>query len=704
MKRLFFLAVAIAFSGGTICRGQDDIVIADFESPGYGEWTVTGTAFGTGPAAGTLPGQMSVAGYEGRRLVNSFNQGDDSVGTLESPQFKISKPFLNFLIGGGGWENETAVNLVVDGQVVYSAAGSNTEAGGSERLAWKSWDLEKWQGKQAVIRIVDSRKGGWGHILADHFVLSDGARVAETISRELMVTGDYLHLPVKTGAPKVWVELRRGDRAVRRFEIELAAGEADFVAAAQVGEWKNQTLKLVIEDTYADPSILDQVTSDDQLPASEQIFTEATRPAFHFTSKIGWLNDPNGLVFDDGKWHLFYQHNPFGWNWGNMHWGHATSDDLIRWTEQGDKIHPWSDAIGAAFSGSGLVDAKNSSGLGDGTGDLLVFPFTDTAIGESLAYSNDGGKTLQIFEGNPVVKHQGRDPKVIWHEPTSRWVMAVYTEAEDKQWIAFHTSENLIDWNFESRIEGFYECPDLFELPIAGGAGGTAWVLYAADGMYVLGDFDGRVFKPRHTGKHQLWYGDFYAAQTYSNAPDARRVQIGWGRGIQFPGQRFNQQMVVPVQLSLRDTPDGPRMFAGPVEELARYLVPSDQLESIALGSTPSDLGNLPAPWQMTLNLEMDPDSIAKLDVGGAPIEIDRQAGEIRLAEIRAPWKPTGDRVDLRILVDRGSIELFVDQGSIAISKAWLFGRKPVPTRLSASAGQVQLVKGQISKIDVDRR
>ena len=710
---------------------QQDIVIADFEGETYGLWKATGGAFGPGPAGGTLPNQMHVSQFQGQRLVNSFYGGDDATGTLQSPPFKIEKPYLNFLIGGGGWD-DTAVTLLIDGQEVRRASGPNRNSGGAETLAWKSWELTEYVGKSASIKLIDQHRGGWGHILADHFVLSDQPKLPKTIRRSIPVDGRYLHLPVKTGAPKVWVKLMEGEQQVRRFEIELVEDQPSFIAAAQVEPWIGKSLDVVIEDTFVEPKLLSGISTSDQLPAADEIFHEELRPAFHFTSKIGWLNDPNGLVYHQGTWHLFYQHNPFGWNWGNMHWGHATSADLLHWVERGDKIHPWSDAEGAAFSGSGLIDAANTSGLGDGSGQLLVFPFTDTAIGEALAYSNDGGSTVKIFSGNPILKHQGRDPKVIWHAPTNRWVMAVYDEAEEKQWIAFHTSENLIDWTYRSRIEGFYECPDLFELPIEGEVGKTAWILYAADGRYVLGDFDGVTFMPRHPGKYQLWYGDFYAAQTYSDAPIIhsaeapsekaeqqaqkgtpevtwrRRVQIGWGRGVQFPGMRFNQQMVVPVELTLRNTPQGARMFASPVKELDAYTVPMRSPFDITLQDQPQELFQAEAPWRLDLELDLTSDSVVQLDVGGANIVIDCAKGQLQLAELVADFAfdeylGNGESLSMSILVDRGSVEMFAGDGATAFSKAWLFGRKPIGVTAKSETGKENLKSVSLQRIEVDR-
>jgi fructan beta-fructosidase len=674
----FLAAYQYAFADNT------DILIADFENGDYGRWQTTGDAFGNGPARGTLPGQMTVSRYQGEYLASSFHGGDDSLGTLTSPTFVLEKHFLNFLIGGGGFPNETCVNLIVAEQVVLSSTGPNQNSGGSEALRWTSWDVSFWHGQVAQIQLVDQRQGGWGHIAADHFVLSDAPRSTETVTRQLVISERYLHLPVKQGAPKVWCELFVEEQRIRRFEIELATeGEFDFVAMADLQPWLGQSLQLRIPDADFGPSALDAITVSRQIPESEQHYHEATRPAFHFTSRIGWLNDPNGLVYADGVWHLFYQHNPYGWNWGNMHWGHATSADLIHWSEQGDKIHPWSDAVGAAFSGSGLIDANNTSGLASGDEHpLLVFPFTDTDQGESLAYSADGGRTLKMYAGNPVLRHQGRDPKVFWYEPKRHWVMAVYDEAEQKQWIAFYRSNNLRDWEFTSRIEGFFECPDLFPLKHPS-QDRLVWILHGADGRYMLGDFDGQQFTPTTPEKLQLWFGDFYAAQSYSDAPEGRRVQIGWGSRIVFPGQRFNQQMTIPVDLNLTETSSGLRMTARPVRELNAYRVPIYHSQQLELLPTPTEIASLAAPFVMHVTAPAVANKSFLIKLQGTEVVIDYATHTLRVAEMQAPLPKVNEPIDLLILVDRGSIEVFACEGLVAISKSWQYGRELLPISVS---------------------
>ncbi|HEV3383183.1 MAG TPA: 2,6-beta-D-fructofuranosidase, partial [Gemmata sp.] len=341
---LFFVTPVVA-------ADRPEILIADFEGETYGEgWKTTGTAFGKGPAKGTLPNQMPVTGFLGKGLVNSYLGGDDSTGTLASPAFKIERKYLNFLVGGGKYPGKTCVNLLLGGKIVRTATGPNDKPGGSERLDWHTWDVSEYEGKEAIVEIVDNATGGWGHINVDHFVLSDARKQAELIARSLSIDKTYLHLPVKNGAPQKRMRFIVDKETVREFDIELADGEMpDFWAFADVSAFKGKTLS--VETVLVSGSkALDLLKLADDVPNAEKLYREKYRPLFHFTSRFGWLNDPNGLVFvptgqkalgqEQGEWHLFYQHNPFGVQWGNMHWGHAVSEDLVHWKELGIGLYP----------------------------------------------------------------------------------------------------------------------------------------------------------------------------------------------------------------------------------------------------------------------------------------------------------------------------------------------------------------------------
>ncbi len=218
-----------------------------------------------------------------------------------------------------------------------------------------------------------------------------------------------------------------------------------------------------------------------------------------------------------------------------------------------------------------MVDRANTAGFQTGHEAPLVAAYTSTGRGECITFSNDRGRTWTEFSGNPVIRHTGRDPRLLWYGPGKRWVMAVYDELDRKRWIAFYSSADLKHWTFESRIEGFFECPDFFELPVDGKPARKFWVLTAASSEYMLGTFDGHQFTPQ-TPKLPGQRGNaFYAAQTYSDIParDGRRIQIGWGQ-IATPGMPFNQMMTFPCELTLRTTADGPRLCFQPVKELKR--------------------------------------------------------------------------------------------------------------------------------------
>ncbi|HLB75202.1 MAG TPA: hypothetical protein VJJ98_14370, partial [Sedimentisphaerales bacterium] len=332
MKRwLLCILTAMCGSWGIGSRASEpqaeDILIADFESETYGDWKVDGDAFGPAPAKGTLPNQMEVSGFEGERLVNTYFKGDDTTGTLTSPEFVIERKCINFLIGGGMYPGEACINLVADSKTVRTATGPNDRPGGTEALDWHSWDVSDLAGKTAQIEIVDKKKGGWGHINIDYIVQSDlGASAAEgEKSRQFVVKKRYLNLPVKNGARKRVLRLIVDGEVVRDFDIELADAEPDFWMVLDVGEFKGKEVTLRADSLGRGSKGLSSIVQAGSIKDSKDLYKEKLRPQFHFTSRRGWNNDSNGLVYYKGEHHLFYQHNPYGWDWGNMTWGHAVS-------------------------------------------------------------------------------------------------------------------------------------------------------------------------------------------------------------------------------------------------------------------------------------------------------------------------------------------------------------------------------------------
>lgn len=671
-------------------KADADILVADFEGDDYGNWKTTGTAFGNAPARGTLPNQMPVSGYLGKGLVNSFRGGDASTGTLTSPPFKIERHFINFLIGGGKHPEKTCINLLLKDKVVRTATGPNDRPGGSEQLDWHSWDVREFVGQDAVFEIVDQATGGWGHINIDHIVQSNRSRGISLTRRDIEVAKPYLHLPVKNGAPKRRMKFIVEGQTVREFEIELAEGRPDFWVFADLSAFRGK--KLTMETMLpTDSKAPDHYRLRDHMPGGGEegdVYREDHRPQFHFTSRRGWLNDPNGLVFANGEYHLFYQHNPYGWGWGNMHWGHAVSPDLMHWREFGIALYPkkfgdW------AFSGSAVVDKHNTSSWKKGDRDLIVAAYTSTGRGECIVFSNDNGRTWTEFEGNPVVKHRGRDPRLLWHEPTKRWVMAVYDEEDGKK-IAFYSSPNLKEWTFHSRIGEFFECPDLFELPVDGDKTKTKWVLYAADGKYLIGNFDGQKFQPE-SKLLQVWYGNMYAAQTFSDVPDGRRIQIGWAR-VDFKGMPFNQQMTVPCELTFHSTNDGVRMFVQPAREVDKIHEMSDRWNDHVLKGEMILAKGTRELFRM--RAEIEPRDAAKIvfKVRGSEVIFDATKNTLVYRDVSAPLAPKNGRIQIDILLDRGSVEIFSNRGRVALSVGALAAPDNQSVSIRAEGGIARIV------------
>lgn len=249
------------------------------------------------------------------------------------------------------------------------------------------------------------------------------------------------------------------------FNIELADSFPEFYVFIDLEKFRGKKATLTAPSINKKSKAFAFISVDDEIKEGRQMYHKPLRQQLHFSLRRGWNNDPNGLVYYDGKYHLFYQHNPYGWAHGNMHWGHAISADLIHWTELPDAVYPLKYGIGV-WSGSAIMDYKNTAGFKAGAEGVMIAAYTSGGRGEAIAYSNNQGRTFTYYKGNPVVKHQDRDPKLIWYEPGHHWVMAVYHEEEGKQWIAFHTSANLKEWTYQSKIEGYFECPEFLNCPL----------------------------------------------------------------------------------------------------------------------------------------------------------------------------------------------------------------------------------------------
>ncbi len=435
---------------------------------------------------------------------------------------------------------------------------------------------------------------------------------------------------------------------------------------------------------------------------------EPLRPGFHFTPPKNFMNDPNGLVFFEGEYHLFYQHNPFGERWGHMSWGHAVSRDLLHWTDLPVALREENGIM--IFSGSAVVDWKDTSGLCGGK-PCLIAVYTGHGRGkqtQNLAYSRDRGRTWTKYRGNPVIDlglKDFRDPKVFWHEPARRWVMAVVLPDQHK--VRFFASPDLKKWERLSDFGpagatgGVWECPDLFALPVDGDASDVRWVLDVdlnpgglaggSGGQYFVGRFDGKTFVNDNPPEMTLWadYGkDFYATISFSDIPpaDGRRIWIGWMSNWLYandePTSPFRGVQSVPRELGLRRLPEGIRLVQRPVAEL----------RALRTGAEPARVGaagaDLPASAEMELTVTRGATGEAGIRLSNAggeevivgvsaqPLEVfvDRRKSRATSFHAEYPGRHAGpvrwrdDRIVLRVLFDRTTIEVFANDGEAVVS------------------------------------
>jgi fructan beta-fructosidase len=423
----------------------------------------------------------------------------------------------------------------------------------------------------------------------------------------------------------------------------------------------------------------------------KKYYQEKYRPQYHFTPEKNWMNDPNGLVYYGGEYHLFYQYNPNGKEWGFMHWGHAVSKDLIRWEHLPVAINPDEDSKdknhATAYSGSAVVDEKNSAGLQQGEEKTLLVFYTSFECGQRLAYSNDKGRTWHKYAKNPLIpfaKDDARDPKVFFHAPSGKWVMVLYRRPdgdEAQQGISVFTSLNLINWELQSHIAGYYECPDLFELPLDGDKGKSKWVLLGGSGEYRVGSFDGKQFSPE-TPMKTLDYGkNFYATQTWSNHPEGKVVQLAWMRGGEYPDMPFNGQMTFPCELSLRTTQSGPTLCRKPIEAIATLHGKNDLIKK-EKNIIPGLQGNLVGGISgkiLHIKAKFNPKTSdgfgfivrnGKKEVG-TEIRYDTNKKLLSCMGGQAVVEPKDGLLQFEILLDRSSIEIFVNDGEVVLSSCF---------------------------------
>jgi len=402
------------------------------------------------------------------------------------------------------------------------------------------------------------------------------------------------------------------------------------------------------------------------------LYSETLRPQFHFTAQKGWINDPNGLVYAKGEYHLFFQHDPNDVNGAHKFWGHAVSKDLVHWKELPEAIEP--DALGDIWSGSAVVDPLDTAHLGKGA---LICMYTaaggtnDESKGQPftqcLSYSLDG-RTFTKFVGNPVLGHLeggNRDPKLNWYEPKKEWVLALYLDGNR---YGLFSSQNLRSWTQLQTVDmpNASECPDFFEVPLDGDKKKMKWVFWGASGYYRVGSFDGTTFKPETDSIRSDYGNTAYAAQTFYSEPKGRRVQITWLNGSVFPGCAWNQQLGFPTEMKLVSTPQGPRLTFEPVDKIK--ILRKAKIEADSNGNYAAKSGLIDIEGRFNTA------SSFSLSVNGTAITYDAAKDTLQalgkevagISGLQAGTRINDSRhVELRILADRVSIEIYAQHGLV---------------------------------------
>jgi len=423
----------------------------------------------------------------------------------------------------------------------------------------------------------------------------------------------------------------------------------------------------------------------------KEYYNEKYRPQFHFSPEKNWMNDPNGLVYYDGEYHLFYQYNPTSTKWGYMHWGHAVSEDLVHWNHLPVALYPDENSKDerhcTEWSGSAIVDENNVTGLQEGEDKTMLAFYTSWECGQRMAYSNDRGRTWKKYGENPIIPYNkdddARDPKVFWHSPTGKWVMVLYRRPggeEKKQGISIYNSENLVDWEFCSHVEGFHECPDLFELPLDGNPTVSKWVMLGGNGDYFVGDFNGKEFNAE-TEMKTLDYGDnFYATQSWSNHPEGKVIQIAWMKGGEFPEMPFNGQMTFPCELSLKSTSGGEIIVRKPVDNInllhqnefhrsGKNIMPglNKNLLSVVHGKTLHIIATFDIKTSDSFGFKIRHSRKS----AGTEVRYDVNRNILYCLSGKSYVEPKGGKLKLEILVDRTSIEIFANDGEVVMSSCF---------------------------------
>lgn len=490
----------------------------------------------------------------------------------------------------------------------------------------------------------------------------------------MVIEKRFLVFPIDRKGEETLVTFTVDGHLVYDLNMRLAVDEADFYAFVDVARFRGQEVTIAAKNGCL-PAIQQTDDWDDRAPLAPE-----TRPLLHFAPRNGWNNDPNGLVYANGTYHMFFQYNPCDVVWGNMHWGHATSTDLIHWQEQETALFP--DELGVMFSGSAIVDERNLLGLKQGDTDVILLFYTAEPISQlskgrettqCLAYSTDNGKTFVKYPGNPIVPtivNGNRDPKVFWDETSQRYMMALYLDTD--RYAILHSTD-LLHWELvqELHLEGDNECPDLW-LTTADDGQAKA-VIGGAHGLYQVGDLVEGRFVPTQPMRH-LYLNEYcYAHQTYSGTP-GRTVQVTWHRA-NVQGAAYSQELSFPCELSLHRLGGEYQLHSLPARELDSLIE-----DWLSVEEPQADSISQPIALPSLIRLQLREDARLTLTLGGQTITYDGSARTITAEGISYVLPESAASNDLLLLVDRNTLKLHLCGGAALLAMPVCWEHEPAMT------------------------
>ncbi|MDE6062198.1 MAG: DUF4980 domain-containing protein [Duncaniella sp.] len=563
----------------------------------------------------------------------------------------------------------------------------------------------------------------------------------------------YLLLPVEEGVDDAKVDVLLDGKPETTIYVRLARNKVDYYVPFDLSRYKDSDILLNVVTAQGRSSVRE--AKEDACwktirlsDTSDTTNTEKYRPAFHHTPLYGWMNDPNGMFYKDGVWHLYYQYNPYGSKWQNMTWAHSTSTDLVNWEHQPLAIEP--NGLGSVFSGSCIVDKANTAGFGK---DEIIALYTSAGINQmqSLAHSSDNGQTFDIYPGNPIItlESEARDPNMFWNEETKEWNLLL-AHALDHEMLIF-TSPDLKTWTLQSSFgkglgaqDGVWECPDLFQLPV-NGTDEKKWVLICnlnpggvfggSATQYFVGDFDGKTFTvdtPASGTVPTKWmdFGkDHYATVSWSDAPDDRRVVIGWMSNWQYaaevPTKQFRSANTLPRDISLFRGEDGEYYISTlPSPEVnalrdkkvtavksksigknpLKYPLPNSNHVICDIDLTVTATKNTPV--SITLSNAKGEHCDMVFNPADCTFSFDRTESGLTdfsqdfPAKVSAPTLRNSNSQSIRIFVDRSSIEVFDTDGNFVMTNLVFPTEAYSTVSLAADGGKATLNSMEIYSLN----